>query len=273
MDEAAVADPCQSRPVLSLVARFGVPPLIFLPLRDHLPTRTIPFINYAIIVANVAVFVWQEMQFANGVDPEALTRALGLVPARFIADPVGNLEFVFTSMFMHGSLGHIGGNMLFLWIFGDNVEDAMGHLRYLVFYLLGGVCAAAVQTAASLGDPRAAQIPMIGASGAISAVLAAYAFLYPRSPITMFNPIFILWLFFGLFLIFPAWLVIGIFFIANLWDAVTNMQAGGVAFMAHVGGFVAGVFLLRIFMAGRPRLDDYARWQQWARRRRQSNAW
>jgi membrane associated rhomboid family serine protease len=142
-------------------------------------------------------------------------------------------------------------------------------MRYLAFYLLGGVCAAAAQT---LVDPLSG-FPMVGASGAISAVLAAYALLYPRSPITVLNPVPLLWLFFGLFLQFPAWLVIGLYFIVNLLDAMGNTSRGGVAFMAHVGGFIGGAVLVHLFMAGRDRLDDYARWQQWARRRGQRGAW
>jgi membrane associated rhomboid family serine protease len=145
----------------------------------------------------------------------------------------------------------------------------MGSARYLAFYLAGGACAAAAQV---LADP-ASTIPMVGASGAISAVLAAYAVLYPRSPITVLNPVFLLWFFFGVFLEFPAWLVIALFFLVNLWDAFTNMSQGGVAFMAHVGGFIGGIVLLRFFMAGRPRNDDYARWQRWARRRQEPNVW
>jgi membrane associated rhomboid family serine protease len=245
---------------------------VVLPLRDQLPTRTVPFINYALIAANVGVFLWEEAQFASGVDPEKLTQAFGLVPAAFFQDPVAAVGSVFTSMFMHGGLAHIGGNMLYLWIFGDNVEDAMGHFRYLIFYLLGGIAAAAAQTVASFGDPASMRVPMIGASGAISAVLAAYALLYPRSPITVLNPVPFLWLFFGLFLMFPAWLVIALFFVVNLWNAFAYTSTGGVAFMAHVGGFVAGVVLLGFFMSGRDRMADYARWDRWARRRRQ-NAW
>ncbi|MCL2447989.1 MAG: rhomboid family intramembrane serine protease [Polyangiaceae bacterium] len=247
--------------------QISIPPI--LPLRDHLPTRTAPLINYLLIAANIAAFIWEQTEFAEGVDPERLTGLLGLVPARFITDPNGALPTVFTSMFLHGGFSHIAGNMLFLWIFGDNVEEALGHFRYLMFYLLGGVCAAIAQTAIALGDPMAMHVPMIGASGAISAVLAAYAFLYPRSPITVFNPVFILWFFFGLFLSFPAWLVISIFFLTNLWDAFANATAGGVAFMAHVGGFIGGMLFLRSFMAGRVRMDEYARWERWAQRRRQ----
>jgi membrane associated rhomboid family serine protease len=225
-----------------------------LPLRDHLPTRTFPFVNYAIIAANVAVFVLQ----LQG----AVTEDLAFVPARLFADPVAGAQTLFTAMFMHASVAHIAGNMLFLWIFGDNVEDAMGHFRYLLFYLVGGVCAAAAQTFAS------PNVPMLGASGAISAVLAAYVLLYPRSPVTVLNPVFLLWFFFGLFLTFPAWLVIGLFFLVNLWQALTASTQGGVAFMAHVGGFVGGALLFRAFLAGRDHLRDYSRWERWGQRRR-----
>jgi membrane associated rhomboid family serine protease len=245
------------------VAIPAFPPII--PLRDRLPTRLTPFVNYGLIAANVLAFLWERSIIAQGVAPDRLMRAYGLVPARLFVDPVATLETVFTSMFVHDptNLMHVGGNMLFLWIFGDNVEDAMGHGRYLVFYLLGGVCAAALQSFADLGS----LVPMVGASGAISAVLAAYMFLYPRSPITVFNPILLLWIFFGLFLHFPAWLVIAEFFVVNLWSALAQNAQGGVAFLAHVGGFVGGALLLRAFMAGRVRLDEYARWNQWAQRR------
>jgi membrane associated rhomboid family serine protease len=237
-------------------------PLLF-PIRDRLGTRLFPFVNYAIIAANIVVFFLQVTASAGALAPHALEDSWALVPRVLMRDPVFGVETIFTSMFLHASWSHVLGNMLFLWIFGDNVEDAMGHVRYLVFYLLGGVCAAAAQV---LMDPSST-VPMVGASGAISAVLAAYAFLYPRSPITVFNPIFILWFFFGLFLQFPAWLVIGEYFVVNLWDAFANNAQGGVAFMAHVGGFVGGAFLLRPFMAGRVQVQDYDRWQRWADRR------
>jgi membrane associated rhomboid family serine protease len=246
-------------------------PLVF-PVRDHLPTRTFPFVHYLIMVANIAVFVLERMAIANGASPEAVVETWGLVPRMLFRDPVTGIETVFTSMFMHdpSNLLHIGGNMLFLWIFGDNVEDAMGHFRYLLFYLLGGVCAAAGQV---LVSPNTT-VPMVGASGAISAVLAAYAFLYPRSPITVVNPLTILipflFFFWGIFLQFPAWLVIVAWFALQLGDAlfVGSRAGGGVAFMAHVGGFIGGAALLPLFMAGRERLDDYARWQSWYERRR-----
>jgi membrane associated rhomboid family serine protease len=238
-----------------------------LPLRDQLPTRLTPFVNYTLIAANVAAFLWERAIIGQGVAPDRLLLVYGLVPARLFIDPAATLETVFTSMFMHDptNLLHLGGNMLFLWIFGDNVEDAMGHARYLVFYLLGGICAATAQT---IADPTS-HLPMVGASGAISAVLAAYCFLYPRSPITVLNPIPILWIFFGLFLHFPAWLVIAEFFLVNLWSAFTQNAQGGVAFLAHIGGFVGGALLLRSFMSGRIRVDEYARWRQWGQRRRE----
>jgi rhomboid family protein len=241
-----------------------------LPLRDHLPTRSFPFVNYALIAANVAVFVMQLNALAGGVSEEAFTRQWGLVPARIFDHPAAAIPTIFTSMFTHGSLGHIAGNMLYLWIFGDNVEDAMGHARYFLFYLVGGICAAAAQV---LADPLST-LPMVGASGAIASVLAAYVLLYPRSPITVINPIPLLWLFWGFFLYFPAWLVIGLWFVANLWAAlVMNKVQGGVAFMAHVGGFVGGAITYGLFMAGRLRMDEYARWQRWAQRRKQRDEW
>jgi membrane associated rhomboid family serine protease len=235
-----------------------------LPLRDHLPTRTFPFVNYLFIVANIVVYVLEEMTIGSGVDPQRVIESWGLVPRVLFTDPVLGIETAFSSMFMHASLGHIAGNMLFLWIFGDNVEDAMGHVRYLVFYLLGGLCAAAAQV---IINPYST-VPLVGASGAIASVLAAYMFLYPRSPITVLNPFFILWLFWGLFLQFPAWLVIALWFLVQFWDALTIHTQGGTAFMAHVGGFIGGAALLPIFMAGRPRLDNYDRWQKWYQQRR-----
>ncbi len=236
---------------------------LFFPIRDRLATRLFPFVNYTLIAANVAVLILERTAIAGGADPRALEETWALVPARLFQDPIVGVETIFTSMFMHANLVHLFGNMFFLWIFGDNVEDAMGHFRYLVFYLVGGVCAAAAQTVA---DPMSL-IPMVGASGAISAVLAGYAFLYPRAPIMVLNPVFILWFFYGLFLNLPAWLVIGEYFVVNLSDALMNNAQGGVAFMAHVGGFVGGGVVLNLFMRGRVRMDEYARWQRWSERR------
>jgi membrane associated rhomboid family serine protease len=209
-----------------------------LPIRDYLPTRATPVVNYTLIAVNLAVFA---LEVAGAIDPDAITARGALVPAELVAHPLASAPSLLTHMFLHGGAAHVGGNMLFLWIFGDNVEDTLGRARYAVFYLLCGLGAALAQVVVS---PHATA-PMIGASGAIAGVLAAYGVLYPRSKIKIVNPIVIMWLFWGLFLFFPAWLVILEFFAVNLWNALQpDSAAGGVAFMAHVGGFVAGLALL-----------------------------
>ncbi len=217
-----------------------------------MPTRRTPLVVYLLILANVLAYVGLDARFVY---------QLGLVPARFVAHPESQIVTVFTSMFLHDpqSYLHLGGNMLFLWIFGDNVEDALGSLRFLLFYLLSGVAAAMAQI---LVDPGSA-VPMIGASGAISGVLAAYGSLYPRAPITVVNPVPILWLFWGLFFDLPAWFVILEYFVVNLLNAVFSVshRSGGVAFFAHLGGFVAGLFLVRLFMIGRE-AGRPARWDR-----------
>jgi membrane associated rhomboid family serine protease len=243
---------------------------VFLPVRDYLPSRSVPFVNYALILANGVVFFTIAAPFGDSGDRSGLlVRPWEFVPASVFVDPLAAVLTVFTSMFMHANFQHLGGNMLFLWIFGDNVEDAIGHFRYLAFYLAGGVCAAVAQ---AIPDPLST-VPMVGASGAISAVLAAYAILYPRSPIAVFHAIIPLWFFWGPFFYFPAWLVIGLYFVVNLGDALVSGGQGGVAFMAHVGGFVGGAILLRSFMAGRERVDRYARWQRWTRQRPRYDGW
>jgi membrane associated rhomboid family serine protease len=228
-----------------------------LPLRDQLPTRTWPGVNYGIIALNVIVFALEATGVIGTGSPNATTVPGALVPAQLLADPKGNAYTLITHMFLHGSLSHIAGNMLFLWIFGDNVEDALGHLRYALFYLICGLAAAGAQIAAS---PHSA-VPMIGASGAISGVLSAYALLYPRSVITVINPIPILWLFWGLFIWLPAWFVVLEWFGVQLWSAFQPSSGGsGVAFMAHVGGFIAGILLLPIL-----RKHDRVEYDPWAR--------
>jgi membrane associated rhomboid family serine protease len=227
-----------------------------IPIRDRLPTRRAPVVNYALIALNVLVFLWERAELAAGVRPARLLDVFGLVPAQVTSAPVAHGFNVLSSMFMHDptSIGHIAGNMLFLWIFGDNVEDALGRLGYAAFYLLAGVAAAAAQIVI---DPSST-VPMVGASGAIAGVLAAYVSLYPRAPVTVLNPIPILWLFFGLFIELPAWVVIAEFFLFNLYNALTSpLGQGGVAFFAHLGGFVAGLFLVRVFTT---RPQDHDRW-------------
>ncbi|WP_437288803.1 rhomboid family intramembrane serine protease [Sorangium sp. So ce406] len=233
-----------------------------LPVRDQLPTRKVPIVNYLLIALNLLGFFWMRSMISAGLSPERVLSAWGLVPLHLLREPTDTWWTVFSSMFMHDPTGwaHLGGNMLFLWIFGDNVEDALGSLRYAAFYVLSGIAAAGAQIWIDPGS----LIPMVGASGAISGVLAAYASLYPRSPITVLNPIFLLWFIFGLFLELPAWLVILEYFVVNLLNGLGSIgvRSGGVAFFAHLGGFVAGLFLVRLFMVGRtPR--QHERWQQW----------
>jgi membrane associated rhomboid family serine protease len=214
---------------------------------------------YVLILANVIAFVWSRALVARGVDPSRFLWVWGLVPGRFVAHPADDAITLFTSMFLHDptSYLHLGGNMLFLWVFGDNVEDALGSLRFSMFYVLCGLAAAAAQIVIDPGSP----LPMVGASGAISGVLAAYGSLYPRAAITVLNPVPILWLFWGLFIDLPAWFVILEYFGANLWSALfsVNHRTGGVAFFAHIGGFVAGLLLVRVFMIGRD-ATPHARW-------------
>ncbi|MSP26422.1 MAG: rhomboid family intramembrane serine protease, partial [Myxococcales bacterium] len=171
-----------------------------LPLRDELATRRPPVITYALIALNVLAFVWESSLV--GVGYERVVFDWGLVPARFMVAPLDELPRVVTSMFMHAPDNwlHLGGNMLFLWVFGDNVEDALGHGRYALFYFLSGFAAAGAQISI---DPSSV-VPMVGASGAIAGVLAAYGSLYPRSPITVLNPVLPLWLFFGPVFKLPA---------------------------------------------------------------------
>ncbi|HEY3593263.1 MAG TPA: rhomboid family intramembrane serine protease [Polyangiaceae bacterium] len=244
-----------------------------LPLRDRLPTRTFPFVNYLIIVANVLFFLWELALQGVGAG-DVVEHEYGLIPYNLFHHPVLAAPTILTSMFTHGGWAHLGGNMLALWIFGDNVEDAVGHARYVLFYLLGGLVAAVTQMAI---NPEST-IPMVGASGAIAAVMGAYLTLYPSSPITILNPFIPLWFFFGLFFELPAWVVAIEFFGVNLlsgWGSLhaTGEAAGGVAFFAHIGGFVAGLVLIHIFMSGRSRRQS-EKWNGWrAPPRRRASEW
>jgi membrane associated rhomboid family serine protease len=246
-----------------------------LPIRDRLPTRRPPIVNWAIIAVNIGAFVWMQalLSVAGPRGAEARAHELvshwGLVPRFIVQHPIDALPSIFTSMFTHdpAGLAHIGGNMLYLWIFGDNVEDALGHFRYALFYVLCGVFAALAQV---LVDPNSV-VPMVGASGAISGVLAAYGSRYPRSPITVINPFLPLWLFFGLFLELPAWILILQYFLVNLLSGLSSLggSGGGVAFFAHLGGFVAGLLLVRLFVESAPK--EYEHWSQFRARPRPSN--
>ncbi len=212
------------------------------PLRDNVPSRRFPVVTLVIVVVNVLLFLFEVMLGQNAT---ALTESFGVVPARLIGNwysPVV-LFTLFSSMYLHGGWVHLIGNMWYLWIFGDNVEDRMGRLGYFIFYTLCGIAAALIQVAVA---PRS-EIPIIGASGAIAGVLGAYLLLYPTARVSTLVPVFyfirIIWL--------PAILVLGGWFLVQLLNGLATlnvqMMTGGVAFWAHIGGFVAGMALLPIF--------------------------
>jgi rhomboid family protein len=229
-----------------------------IPLKDNVPTRSFPLITVGLIVANVIVWIWE----VTGTSVNQDVLHYGYYPCSLEgpcvspAAAVHHLpwyEGAFTSMFMHGGWVHIGGNMLFLWIFGNNVEDAMGRVRFVLWYLAAGLAATAAQTFVTLqfSDATGASIPNIGASGAIAGVLGAYFVLLPQaSVLTAF-------IFFFVFLReVPAILFLGIWFLFQLWDggwAVLHpQQGGGVAFFAHIGGFVFGLATVYLVAVRRP---------------------
>ncbi len=224
-----------------------------LPLRDENPTSTTPVVNYVLIGINILVFIFQVML---GSSQDSFVYQFALIPAQITGGiGIGDVLDVFTSMFMHAGLAHIGGNMLYLWIFGDNVEDAMGHGRYLFFYLTGGVVASAAHVLTNPGS----QIPTVGASGAIAAVLGAYLILYPQSRVSTL-------IFIGYFIrlaMVPATIVLGLWFVLQLFQGVLTLGAadvGGVAFWAHIGGFVAGLVLAKVLAKRTQRYYEIPRW-------------
>ena len=209
-----------------------------IPLRDVIPSRTTPYVTIGLIVVNVLVFLY-EITLGDPYREEFILY-FGLVPAAF------SWVAVVTSMFLHGGLLHVGGNMLFLWIFGDNVEDRMGHGRFVVFYLLCGAAAALAQTAM---NPDSV-VPMVGASGAVAGVMGAYFVLYPHSRIVTLVPLFV---FFHVMEV-PALVFLGLWFVLQFISGVGSIAAatggepaGGIAFWAHVAGFVAGVSGVLVF--------------------------
>jgi len=214
-----------------------------IPLKDDNPTRTFPFVNYALIAACVAVFFWE---LSLGAQAQKAILAYGLIPDVLLGDArlppdlavVPAWATIFTSMFLHGGWMHLIGNMLYLWIFADNVEDRFGHGRFVVFYALCGIAAALAQ---ALPAPES-QIPMVGASGAISGVLGAYLLMFPRAHVLVAIPIGILAL-----VRLPALLVLGLWFGMQLLSEMFTPPGAGVAFRAHIGGFVAGLVLMPLF--------------------------
>lgn len=219
-----------------------------LPLRDLNPTRRTPYLTYLLIGVNVLVFLWQQT-----LSQEELFRLFvdyAVVPARISADPFSLTAVldVVRSMFLHGGWAHLLGNMLYLYLFGDNVEDRMGEILYLGMYFVSGFVAVAAQV---LIDPQS-QIPMVGASGAIAGVLGSYLIMYPGVRVMGIIPLG----FFAYFVEWPAWIVLGMWFVVQLFSGVASLgvetATGGVAFFAHIGGFVAGIVITVIFLAMMP---------------------
>ena len=223
-----------------------------IPIGDSLRARTFPYVNIAIIIACFLVFLY-EVAFESNIDEFFFDWAV--VPAE-LTDYLDNpgdhsLRVLFTpisAMFLHGGWFHIMGNMIFLWVFGDNVEDALGHLRYLAFYLLCGIAATAAQVWIDPNSP----VPMLGASGAIAGVLGAYLVLYPRATIAALIMPFFFWTAYV-----PAFVLIGFWFLIQVFNGVASIgyavgASEGVAWWAHVGGFLAGFLLLWFFRPRRP---------------------
>ncbi len=237
-----------------------------IPIRDDTPRYSTPFVTYFIIALNTVVFLfelsvgWQSQRALSGLMYE-----FGVVPHRFELVLSGTLRYslpglsltILTSMFLHASWLHIIGNMWVLWIFGDNIEDYLGHFLYLVFYLLCGFAGAITHILSNI----ASRLPSIGASGAIAGVMGAYFVLYPRARVLTVVPLIVFFTFWWL----PAWIVLGYWFLVQfLSGAATAIvqsgeTAGGVAFWAHVGGFVAGIVLIKL-LPERPRRNRYASW-------------
>jgi membrane associated rhomboid family serine protease len=223
-----------------------------IPLRDDNPARNTPWVTYAILAANIAVFIYQlQVRITGGEEAYVdLVYRLGVIPAQLLSPstwssvPLPEPLTLLTSMFVHGDLFHLGGNMLYLWVFADNVEDAMGSVRFVLFYALAGLSAAGLQIALM---PDSA-IPMVGASGAIAGVLGAYLILYPGARVLTF----VFLLIFIRIMYLPAALLLGVWFLMQVWSAGGG-DGAGVAWFAHIGGFVAGALLIRVFTLGRRR--------------------
>ena len=224
-----------------------------IPLRDANPTRRTPVVTLAFLVACVVVFAWElGLDATSPTALEPFVTDWGVVPAELLAswnrgDYLSQeTATLLTSQFLHGGFVHLIGNMLYLWIFGNNVEDRLGRLRFVLFYLGGGVLAGLAQVAV---DPSS-DIPTVGASGAIAATLGGYLVLFPRARITT---LVFLGFFYQLINV-PAIVVLGFWFVLQLFDGIASLGAeaiGGVAFFAHIGGFVAGAIAVRLFAVGR----------------------
>jgi membrane associated rhomboid family serine protease len=228
-----------------------------LPLKDDNPRRTVPVINTLLIIANVLMFFWE---LSLGPNLEPVLGTVAFVPARFwnVLLVVPNILTIFISMFLHGGWLHLGGNMLYLWIFGDNIEDRLGHIRYLLFYL---ACGFAATLSHAFMNPGSAT-PSIGASGAIAGVLGAYLICFPRARVTTLIPLFI----FITVREIPAIVILGFWFVFQLFVGVASIgvaeqNAGGVAYFAHIGGFAFGMVLVVLMGGVKRRAAPAARWQ------------
>ena len=228
-----------------------------IPIRDENPTRRFPFINYALIAINVLVFFWQ---ISLGASSDDVFYRLALIPLDVTSGfDIGDVRSIFTSMFMHAGWAHLLGNMLYLWIFGDNVEDALGHIRYLLFYIAGGFAASLTHVILY----PSSTVPTVGASGAIAATLGAYLLLFPNRRVVTIIP-------FGFFLQvarIPAIFVLGFWFLLQLIEGTLALgvkQLGGVAFWAHIGGFVFGMLFGPLMRSRKHKpvnvMDDWRRW-------------
>lgn len=204
---------------------------------DNTARRTIPLVTYGLLALNILFF------FVELTSGEAFIEKWAFVPSRFLADPFGDFLTLFTAMFMHAGWLHLGSNMLYLWIFGDNVEDRFGHLKFAIFYLLCGLAATFAQLAFSLGS----NVPNLGASGAIAGVLGAYILLFPQGKVRVLQGQRVIQV--------PALIVIGLWIVLQLFSGIGSIantaQTGGVAYMAHIGGFVAGFVLTYLFRGSR----------------------
>jgi membrane associated rhomboid family serine protease len=204
---------------------------------DNTSRRTIPVLTYALIAVNVLFFF---VELGSG---DAFVVQWAFVPSRFLASPGGDFLTLFTSMFMHAGWVHLMGNMLYLWIFGDNVEDRFGHIRFLIFYLLCGIAATFAQMAFSSGS----NVPNLGASGAIAGVLGAYILMFPHGKVNVLMGKAVIPM--------PALVVIGLWFVLQFFSGIGSIantaETGGVAYMAHVGGFIAGLMLTLLFRGSR----------------------
>ncbi len=222
-----------------------------IPLRDLTPRQRTPFVAWALVIANVAIFVYQYFVLDTGQAQAVFLASFAAVPANIGAAVLGQESLaggllpLITSMFLHGGFMHLLGNMWFLWIFGDNIEDELGHVKFLLFYLTCGMLA----TLAHFAAEPSSTIPLVGASGAIAGVMGAYLVRFPRSRVTVLLPLVIIWTTVQL----PAFVMLLYWFTIQLLNGTADASGGGVAWWAHVGGFAIGAVLALYLNRGRPR--------------------